>query len=255
MRGQQLRTKMQSGQPLLNLSVSFHSPAVVEILGYTDADIIFLDAEHGAISEANCEDMIRAADSREKPVIIRVPKNEDHIILRYLDIGASGIMVPHLATREDAERAVAAIKYPPAGHRSFAPGRAAGWGTRESNLEYTQRANRETVVIGLFEDIRGVPFLDEILAVPGLDALLIGPFDLAASMGYSGEPWHAPVQTVILEVIAACRQAGKPSGLPASTIDSARQGIGLGAQIITVSVSALLINETRTYLKTVFGRP
>ena len=254
MRGQQLRAKLQSGQPLLNLSVSFYSPTVVEILSYTDADIIFLDAEHGAISEANCEDMIRAADYREKPVIIRVPENEDHIILRYLDIGASGIMIPHLSTRDDAERAVAAIKYPPDGRRSFAPGRTAGWGTLESNLAYTQRANLETVVIGLFEDVSGVPALDDILAVPGLDALLIGPFDLAASMGYPGEPWHAPVQTVILEVIAACRQAGKPSGLPASSMDSARQSIALGAKIITVSVSSLLIRETRTYLKAVFGR-
>jgi 4-hydroxy-2-oxoheptanedioate aldolase len=84
--------------------------------------------------------------------------------------------------------------------------------------------------------------------------LLVGPFDLAASMGYPGEPWHPPVQTVILEVIAACRQAGKPSGLPASSLDAARQGVGLGAQIITVGVGALLINETRTYLKHIFGR-
>src|SRR5258708_37977487 len=88
MRGEQLRAKMQSGRSLLNLGVAFYSPTVVEILSHTDADIIFLDAEHGAITEAHCEDMIRAADAREKPVIIRVPKNEDHIILRYLDIGA-----------------------------------------------------------------------------------------------------------------------------------------------------------------------
>src|SRR5579884_601622 len=184
MRGERLRAKMKSDQVILNVGLTIYSPAVVEMLGYTDVDDIFLDAEHGSINESQCEDMVRAADLLDKPVIIRVPKNEPHVILRYLDIGTSGLIIPHVSSREDAERAVQAIKYGPEGSRSFAGGRAGGYGVREKATEYIKRANREIVVIGLFEDIHGLANVPDILAVDGLDALIVGPNDLAFSMGF-----------------------------------------------------------------------
>src|ERR1041385_8907011 len=102
MRGARLRDKMRSDQVILNLGVTFPSPTIVELLGYSTIDDIFLDAEHGSFSENQCEDMIGGADLLDKPVIVRVPKNEDHVILRYLDIGASGLIIPHVATVDDA---------------------------------------------------------------------------------------------------------------------------------------------------------
>jgi len=233
---------MHSDQVILNIGLTFHSPSVVEMLGYTVADDIFLDAEHGAIDENLCEDMIRAADAHDKPVIIRVPTNQDHVILRYLDIGASGLIIPHVSSPEDAARAVAAMKYGPEGHRSIAGSRASAYGTRESAVEYMRRANRETVMIGLFEDISALPKVKEILAVEGLDGLIVGPNDLAASMGLPGQPWHSEVQEVVDQVIAAARAAGKPTGLPASNAAQARQHIARGCRMITLSVSSLIID-------------
>jgi len=244
MRGARLRDKMRSDQVILNLGLTFYSPTVVELLGYSTIDDVFLDAEHGSINESQCEEMIRAADLLDKPVIIRVPKNEDHVILRFLDIGASGLIIPHVSTVEDAERAVRAIKYGPEGRRSFAGVRAGGYGTRESATAYIQRANHETVVVGLFEDIHALPNVDAILAVPGLDALIVGPNDLAFSMGIPAQPWHPEVQAVVDQVIAACRKAGKPTGLPAGDVAQARQHIARGCRIITLSLSSLLINGT-----------
>src|SRR5437588_1654202 len=115
MRVERLRAKMRSDQVILNLGMTFHSPAIVEMLGQTDVDQVFLDAEHGPLSEAQCEEMVRVADLVDKPVIIRVPANDDHVILRYLDIGSSGLVIPHVTNREDAERAVQAMKYGPEG--------------------------------------------------------------------------------------------------------------------------------------------
>ncbi|HEX5417061.1 MAG TPA: aldolase/citrate lyase family protein [Chloroflexota bacterium] len=241
MRGERLRARMHSDQVILNVGLTFHSPAVVEMLCQSAADDIFLDAEHGAISEGQCEDMIRAADAHDKPVIIRVPANQDHVILRYLDIGASGLIIPHVSSPDDAARAVAAMKYGPEGHRSIAGGRSSAYGARESAVEYMRRANRETVVIGLFEDIHALPSVKEIFAVEGLDGLIVGPNDLAASMGLPGQPWHAEVQAVVDEVIAAARAIGKPTGLPAGSAAQAAQHIARGCRFITLSVSALII--------------
>lgn len=242
MRGARLREKMQSDQAILSIGLTFSSPAVVEMLGQSAADDIYLDAEHGPLNESQCEEMIRAADAVDKPVIIRVPTNADHVILRYLDIGASGLIIPHVSTRSDAERAVQAMKFGPQGKRSYGGGRGIGYGTRESITDYIARANRETVVIGLFEDIQGLPQLSEILAVEGLDALIVGPNDLAFSMGLPGQPWHPRVQEVVDQVIAACRAAGKPTGLPASGVAQAQQHLARGCRFISLSVSSLLID-------------
>ncbi|MGH2458583.1 MAG: HpcH/HpaI aldolase family protein [Chloroflexota bacterium] len=248
MRGERLRTLMQADRVIVNVGISFHSAALVEILGYAGVDDVYLDAEHGSINEFQCEDMVRAADLLDKPVIIRVPKNEPHVILRYLDIGTSGIIVPHVASREDAERAVKAIKYGPEGTRSFAGNRAGGYGAQESATDYIARANRETVVIGLFEDIHGLASVPDILAVEGLDALIVGPNDLAFSMGYPAQPWHPEVQKVVDQVIVACRRAGIPTGLPANDFEQARRHVERGCRMITVNASALLMGAVKQFM-------
>lgn len=253
MRGERLKARMRSDRVILSVGLTFHSPAVVEMLGYTAVDDIYLDAEHGSINEAQCEDMVRAADLLDKPVVIRVPRNEPDVILRYLDIGTSGIIVPHVSSREDAERAVRAVKYGPNGSRSFATGRAGGYGAREKTSDYVERANRETVVIGLFEDVHGLDNVPEILSVEGLDALIVGPNDLAFSMGYPAQPWHAEVQKVVDRVISECRRVGKPTGLPANDLEQARHHVERGCRIITVGVSALLIGAVDQLAASVHG--
>src|SRR5579862_1220680 len=156
MHGSQLRERLRAGRPVLNAGITFPSPALVEMIGYGGVDSVFIDAEHGSFGPLQAEDMIRAADVVGKPALVRVPVNEPHVILRYLDVGASGIIAPHVTTRADAERAVHAVKYGPEGHRSFAGNRASAYGARESALEYVRRANAETMVVGLFEDVSGL---------------------------------------------------------------------------------------------------
>jgi 4-hydroxy-2-oxoheptanedioate aldolase len=244
MRGAKIKEKLGRGEAVVNAMIPFYAPAVLELLGSTGVDMAMLDAEHGAIDVAQCEDMVRAADAVGLPAIVRVPHNDAHTILRYLDMGATGIIAPHVTTAEDARRAVQASRYGPLGGRSYGGPRAlivhGG-----SPAEYVERANREILVIGLFEDVAGIDRIDELFGVEGLDALVIGPSDLAFSMGLGPQPWHPQVQAVADRVIAASRRAGRPTGLPAGDPEQARQHVARGCQIISVGVGALLTGAAR----------
>lgn len=234
MRGKRIREKLRAGRPVFTVGLRFHAPRLVEMLARSGADQVFLDAEHGPLAERECEEMVRAADLYDLPVSIRVPVNAPHVILRYLDIGTSTILAPHVTTRADAERAVRAVKYPPEGERSFAPGRGAellGLGP----VEYVRRANEETVVLALFEDVAGLAEVAAICRVPGIDGLAVGAYDLAASMGHPGQPWRDDVQAVVERVRQTCRAAGMPFGtVPRDRADLRRQ-IERGCQLITLS--------------------
>ena len=244
MRGKRIKDKLRAGQPVFTTGLRFHAPRLVEMLARSGSDQVFLDAEHGPLSEAECEEMVRAADLFDVPVAIRVPVNAPPVILRYLDIGTSAIMVPHVTTRADAERAVHAVKYPPAGTRSFAPGRGAEL-FRLTPAEYIRRANEETLVYALFEDVAGVDEVEAICRVPGIDGVAVGAYDLAASMGHPGEPWQEDVQAVVERVLQTCRRHRMPFGtVPRDRADLARQ-IERGCQLITVATLEWGIQATR----------
>jgi staphyloferrin B biosynthesis citrate synthase len=234
MRGARIKAKLRAGQPVFTTGLRFHAPRLVEMLARSGVDQVFLDAEHGPLSPLECEEMVRAADLHDLPVSIRVPVNSPEVILRYLDIGTSTIVVPHVTTRQDAEQAVRAVKYPPEGRRSFAPGRGAEL-LELGPAEYVRRANEETVVIALFEDVAGLDSVETICRVRGVDALTVGAYDLAASMGFPGEPWRDEVQAVVERVLQMCRKAGLPFGTVPRDRDDLRRQIERGCQLITVA--------------------
>lgn len=252
MRGARIREKLARGGTVLNVMLPFHAPGVVELLGIARVDCVMIDAEHGAMSESECEHMVRAADAVDLPAIVRVPNNQSATILRVLDLGASGIIAPHVATADEARAVVEAAKYGPRGSRSFGGPRAMVV-SGLSAPEYCQRANDETIVIGLFEDAHGVDRVDEIFAIEGLDALAVGPNDLAFSMGYPAQPWHPEVQRVVDRVIEASRRASKATGLPASDLEQARQHVARGCRIVSVGVGSLLGPAARGFLGAISG--
>ncbi|HVC35224.1 MAG TPA: aldolase/citrate lyase family protein, partial [Chloroflexota bacterium] len=111
-----------------------------------------------------------------------------------------------------------------------------------------------TLVIGLFEDVKGLDNVPDILTVDGLDALIVGPNDLGFSMGYPAQPWHPDVQKVVDQVIAHCRRVGKPTGLPANDLEQARRHVERGCRIITVGAPALLIGASREFTSAFHGQ-
>ena len=241
MLGRSIREKLRSGQPVLGMGLTFHAPLVAEMLGLTDFDAVWLDAEHGPINESQCDDMIPAAFLTDKPALVRAPNGDADTILRYLDAGASGVVVPHVNTSEEARDAVAAAKYSPEGHRSFGPARFFSRRPGQSNDDYVREANESTVVICMFEDVAALDELDEIVSTPGLDAYIIGANDLSFTMGVPGQLDHPQVAEVIDRVIAACRSAGIATGLPATGAEQARAHIDRGAQFISFNAAASLV--------------
>jgi 4-hydroxy-2-oxoheptanedioate aldolase len=234
MRGRRIREKLRGGHPVFTIPLRFHAPRLVEMLARSGVDQVFLDAEHGPLSPGNCEEMVRAADLHDLPVAIRVPANRPDVILRYLDIGASTVVVPHVATRADAEAAVRAAKYPPEGARSFAPGRGADR-LGLTPVEYVRRANEETVVLALFEDAGGLDEIDGICRVAGIDGVMVGAYDLAASMGHPGEPWRDDVQAAVDRVLRACRAHRIPFGTVPRDRADLRAQRERGCQLLTLA--------------------
>ncbi len=222
--------------------------ALVEVCGLTGWDHVLIDAEHGHISVKDCEDLVRAAHMVGITPIVRVPTNAPHEILRFLDTGAQGIVVPQVTTRADAERAVRAARYHPLGSRGLAGVRAAEYGLGGAMGDYAQEANATILVNALIEDIRAVDNLPDILAVEGLDTISIGPSDLSQSMGHPGERNHPAVQEAIAEIIRLGVAAGKPVGMNCPTGADAAREHARGVRFFSVSTWGLIAQSSAAYL-------
>jgi 4-hydroxy-2-oxoheptanedioate aldolase len=183
-----LRKALAEGKVVCGCAVMSRSPILVEILGYSGFDFVFIDTEHVPIgSDTTLENLIRAAQASDIVPIVRVKENREHYIRNALEAGAQGVVVPHVATKEDAERAVKFARFPPIGIRGADPTvRSARYRCGAFNWEeFIRASNEEAMVIPLLEDKEFFPNLEGILSVEGIDALCFGPTDYALSLGLS----------------------------------------------------------------------
>jgi 2-dehydro-3-deoxyglucarate aldolase/4-hydroxy-2-oxoheptanedioate aldolase len=205
------RDKLQRGHVCLGTCITFRDPTVAEALA--DAlDFVWIDTEHNPLTLGGVQGHIMATKGTGATALVRVPWNDPVLIKPVLDIGAAGVIVPLIRTAEDARRAVAACRYIPEGTRGYGPRRPSNYG-RRGGPDYIRAANASVVVIPQIEQVEALNNLDEILAVPGVTTVVIGPNDLAGSLGYPGEPRHPEVLRAIDTVLAKARKAGVPVGL------------------------------------------
>ena len=203
-----MKEELKEGRVLLGMGILSDSTDFVEIAGMAGFDFIYLDREHTTVSWDTLKKLVIAADAVNTPVTIRVEANDDVIIRKALEIGAQGILVPHVCTKEDTIKAVKAAKFPPMGVRGTELNvRSARFAT-QSWATYAPWANRETLVSILFEDKKAMEHVDEILSVEGLDALCFGPGDYSFSMGIVGNRDHPLVQKDFDIVIEKCKKRG-----------------------------------------------
>jgi 4-hydroxy-2-oxoheptanedioate aldolase len=250
-----IRERLAAGRPVFGLIMNFDSPWFADLLALAGFDYILLDAEHGPISPSSAEATIRAAEAAGISPLVRVPGNLPHVIQRYLDLGAVGIQVPHVDTREDAEAGVAALRYPPEGDRGLATiTRAANYGATITPDEYMTRANRELAFFATIETADSVRNIEAIAATPGLDGLCIGPGDMSVSMGHRGRRSAPEVERAIAQVLASAKAHGKWVSLPASDEASARKCLDLGANIIQFPANYFVLHYGRRFLEEM-GRP
>ena len=253
MRNNPVKEKILNGGNAYGVFCNLYSPMIVELVGHIGFDFALLDAEHGPVGIESCEHMIRAADSVGLPTFIRVAMNIRQNILRYLDIGAMGVMLPQINTRAEAEAVVDAVKYPPQGKRGLGPARAADYGLTPSLQEYTIKANQETLVAVQIETMGAVNNLDEFLSIKDIDVFFIGPNDLSASMGYIGQPNHPEVQAMIEKLVRQIHAAGRVAGTVAYTNEALDKAKERGFQFITYGVTAMITKSGREYLELARG--
>lgn len=242
-----LRARIRSGEELIGLSINFSSPAVVEMGGIAGFDFYNLDAEHGPLDIGAIDQLVRAADAAGVPAIVRPPNAAADTILRILDLGAAGVMVPQVSDEATARAVVDAVKYPPLGRRGLGIVRANRWGDEPAERS-TARANDESVIMPLIEDIAAVDAIDAILGVDGLDVIWIGPADLAQSMGLTGQYSHPDVKDAIAHVVAAARAAGRGAGIAVGSVSQVGALRSAGFTCLAVQARTLIIDGGRGYV-------
>ena len=203
LRTNRLKLALADGETVFGLLNSIASALMVEMIGYSGYDFVILDMEHVCVNPETLENMVRAAECAGLTALVRVPCASPETILRALDCGAQGVVVPHVRNRADAEQAVAASRYFPEGRRGISGGRTTGFGTIELQA-YLERANREIIVVAMIEDKEGVDNLDSIVATPGIDMVLEGAIDLSQSYGVPGQAQHPLVLAAIDRIAAVC---------------------------------------------------
>ncbi|MBI1885126.1 MAG: 2,4-dihydroxyhept-2-ene-1,7-dioic acid aldolase [Chloroflexi bacterium] len=204
MRENRLKRLWQEGQPALGGWLTIPSSFSAEVMAHQGFDWLCIDMQHGLIDYECALQMLQAISTTPAVPVVRVPWNEPGIIMKALDAGAYGVIVPMVNSAAEAQAAVSACRYPPQGARSFGPMRAAYY----AGSDYVPRANDEVCCIPMVETTAALERLDEIVSTPGIDAVYVGPSDLSMSLGLPpGSDQEAPAFNEALErIVEACRR-------------------------------------------------
>lgn len=209
---EKFRSKIESGTLCLGMVVWLTDPTVSEIAGDAGFDFTWIDTEHAALNIETVQEHIRAARGTELAPIVRVPWNDPVLIKPILDIAPAGVIIPMVNTGKEAERAVAACRYPPEGVRGCGVRRGTRYGAEPFD-EYLDKSRNDPMIIVQIEHVNAVRNLDEILKVKGIDSICVGPSDLSASMGKLGDPaGKDEVEETIDLICEKARKAGVAIG-------------------------------------------
>lgn len=229
-----------AARPLVGMWVSSGSALMAEICAGSGLDVVVVDGEHGPNGLEGILAQLQAVRGYPVTAVVRPPVNDAVIIKQYLDIGVQSLMVPMVHTAADAEAAAAAAHYPPRGVRGV--GSALARSSRWNRIpNYLERAAETITVMVQIESAQAVENVADILAVDGIDAIFLGPADLAASMGLPGAQEHPEVVAAVEHCLAAAKAAGKPAGVNAFAQAMARHYLDAGAGLVLVGADVTLL--------------
>jgi 4-hydroxy-2-oxoheptanedioate aldolase len=224
---------LRDGRRQIGLWSGLGSGIAAEIVAQAGFDWIVLDTEHAPNEVPGLLAQLQAMATGTAEPVVRCAWNDPVLIKRILDVGVRSLLVPFVQSADEARRAVAATRYPPEGLRGVAVAtRATGWGRRLA--EYQHGANREMCVIVQIETRTALAAIEAIAAVDGVDALFIGPSDLAADLGHLGNPGHPEAQAAFADALTRIRAAGKSAGILTADPAAARRYLDLGYAFVAV---------------------
>ncbi|HSP55911.1 MAG TPA: aldolase/citrate lyase family protein [Dehalococcoidia bacterium] len=232
MRENALKRLWARDKPALGGWLTNPSAASAEVMAHVGFDWVCIDTQHGLIDYQTSVDMLRAISTTDAVPIVRVPWNEPGIIMKSLDAGAYGVIIPMVNSRAEAEAAVSYCRYAPKGVRSYGPSRAVLYAGRE----YFEHANETALCIVMIETAQAIENLDEILSVPGVDVVYIGPADLSVSLGFPPASYHedAKYAGAVQAVVDGCRKRGVVPGFHGGNPANARARIEQGFRFVEV---------------------
>jgi 2-dehydro-3-deoxyglucarate aldolase len=239
------RKRVLRGELLFATFITLNSPDVAELLSGLGFDWLFIDAEHATFGTLDMQRMLQGAGA-ETPCLIRVERGDELFIKKALDIGAAGVIVPQVNSAEHARRIVQYARYSPTGSRGVGIARAHGFGMQFQ--ECLSRANDEITVVVQAEHIDSVENIESIVAVPGIDAVLIGPYDLSASLGKLGQLNDPQVLQAIDRVTEACLAAGVRLGIFGLSAEAVKPYIERGYSLVIAGVDTVMLGQAASQL-------
>lgn len=238
-----LKSSLKRNRVTVGSWLTLAHPSIAEIMAKSGFEWLAVDMEHSAITISQAQQLIQVIQLCDVTPLVRVGENTPLLIKRAMDAGAFGVIVPMVNSREDAQRAVEAVKYPPLGTRGVGLARAQGYGM-EFNT-YKKWLNKNSIVIVQIEHIRAIDNLEDILKVAGVDSFIIGPYDLSASLGHPGEFNKREVKDALKKVERISRLLNIPAGFHVVEPDTAtlRRKIKEGYKFLAYSLDTLLLGR------------
>ena len=244
---------LASGRQQIGLWSSLANNVTVEILAGAGFDWLLLDCEHAPNEPLMVLSQLQAATGGTAHPVVRPAWNDMVMLKRLLDVGVQSFLIPYVQNREEAERAVAAVRYPPRGMRGFA---SAARSSRYGRIaDYHGRCEAELCVLVQVETQEGLDHLEAIAGVDGIDGVFIGPGDLSAALGYLGRPGHADVSTVIDATIDRIKACGKAPGILTGDVELARRYIERGCLFTAVGADVGILVRGADQLARTFKQP
>jgi len=236
--------------------------SIPEIMSQAKFDWLVIDTEHSVIGIKKVQELIQIIDLKNITPLVRLTSNNSDLIKRVMDAGAYGVIVPMVNTKEDALNAIKSVKYPPIGKRSVGLARAQGYGS--SFNKYKSWINNESIIIVQIEHIDAVNNIDEIFSIDDIDGYIIGPYDLSASLGISGELNNSKVLDAEKIVLKSAKKYNKIAGIHVVEPDAKLviEKINLGYKFIAIGTDFLflgnscknIMNKIRTEIKKIITK-
>jgi 4-hydroxy-2-oxoheptanedioate aldolase len=222
---------LRAGRPVLCTKINTADPVVVDIIGLTGFDLLWICTEHTSIGADRLGHLIRTAGMNGMDTMVRVSKGSYSDYIRPLELGATGLMVPHCKSGEEARAIGQTTRFHPIGRRPLDGGNSDGNYCLLDLPDYLRLANENTFIVVQIEDPEAIDQVEAIAAAPGIDALFVGPGDLSHGLGFPGQTNHPVIQRTIERVAAACAANGKWWGLPVSPTSAPRY-LEMGARLL-----------------------
>jgi 4-hydroxy-2-oxoheptanedioate aldolase len=234
-----IKEAWNNGQTIINGWSSIANTFNAEIMAASGFDSITIDMQHGLVGYQKVVEMLQAISGYNITPMVRVPWNDPSMVMRCLDAGAYGIICPMVNTKEECEKFVTSCRYPPKGNRSFGPIRARMYG----GDDYFHHANETLLNFAMIETSEAVDNLDKILSVDELDAVYIGPSDLAVTMGYTPGTYQKEVEDCLIYIVETCKSKNIKTGIHCPDGKTVKERFDMGYDLGTISADAALLTQ------------